>query len=56
MWIEILTNVLFEVLQHVGIIPGVKTDIEIECEQLKNIVTALTGIKNNLIDFRNLVK
>ena len=25
-WIETLTNVLFEVLQHVGIIPGAKTE------------------------------
>ena len=40
-WIEMLTNVLFEVLQHVGIISGPKSDQQVECEQLSNIVSAL---------------
>jgi hypothetical protein len=48
--------VLFEVLQHVGIIPGPKSEAAQESEDLKNVALALQGIKNNLIDFMNLVK
>jgi cobalamin biosynthesis Co2+ chelatase CbiK len=55
-WIEALTNILFEALQYVGIIPGSTTEqIKAEVEDLKSMAVALQGIKNNLIDFRNLV-
>jgi len=43
-------------VQHVGIIPGKKTEAEQEAQELRNVALALQGIKNNLIDFRNLVK
>ena len=54
-WVETLTNVLFEVLQHVGIIPSPKLEKEKqeEVEELRNVAIAFEGIRNNLIDFRN---
>ena len=56
-WIETLTNILFEVLQFVGIIPNEAQEAQMrEIEELKSVSQALEGIKNNLIDFRNLVK
>ena len=54
--IEILTNLLFEALQQVNIIPNMLAqDLKQEAEELKNVAAAFEGIKNNLIDFKNLV-
>ena len=54
---ETLTNVLFEALQIVNIIPNQQVqELLIEIEELKSVVKAFNNIKNNLIDFKNLVK
>jgi hypothetical protein len=54
-WVETLTNILFEVLQFVGIIPSDKTEKLEKLEELKSVAEAFEGIRNNLIDFRNLI-
>jgi hypothetical protein len=43
------------VLQFAKIIPNNKSDKREEIDELKNIALALEGIRNNLIDFRNLI-
>ena len=54
--IEIMTNLLFEALQQVNIIPNMLAQaLKQEAEELKNVASAFEGIKNNLIDFKNLV-
>ena len=54
--IETFTNLLFEALQFVNIIPNVLvSDMRTEMEELKKVADAFNGIKNNLIDFKNLV-
>ena len=54
---ETLTNVLFEALQIVNIIPNQQVqELLIEIEELKSVVKVFNNIKNNLIDFKNLVK
>lgn len=37
-WVETLTNVLFEVLQHVGIIPSDHSEKAEKLEELTNVV------------------
>lgn len=54
-WIESLTNILFEVLQFVGIIPSDRNEKIEKLEELKSVAEAFEGIRNNLIDFRNLI-
>jgi hypothetical protein len=54
--LETFTNLLFEALQFVNIIPNVLVqDMKSEMEELKKVAEAFNGIKNNLIDFKNLV-
>ena len=54
--IEILTSILFEAIQFAGILPNIMLeDLAVEAKELRNIAAAFEGIKNNLIDFRNLV-
>ena len=54
--IEILTNVLFEAVQFAGILPNMMLEeLAVEAKELRNIASAFEGIKNNHIDFRNLV-
>jgi hypothetical protein len=51
-----MTNLLFEALQFVNIIPNVLvSDMKSEIDELKKVGEAFNGIKNNLIDFKNLV-
>jgi hypothetical protein len=53
---EILTNILYETLQFVNIIPNQSiNDLNVEIEELKSVISAFENIKNNLIDFKNLV-
>jgi len=40
----------------VGIIPNGRLDRKEEINELKNIAQAFEGIRNNLIDFRNVIK
>jgi len=55
--IEIFTNMLFEALQFVNIIPNMLIEeLKQEAEELKNVAGAFEGIKNNLIDFKMLVR
>lgn len=54
--IETFTNLLFEALQFVNIIPNVLVgDMRSEIDELRKVSDAFNGIKNNLIDFKNLV-
>ena len=54
--IETFTNLLFEALQFVNIIPNVLvSDMKSEIEELRKVSEAFNGIKNNLIDFKMLV-
>jgi hypothetical protein len=54
--LETFTNLLFEALQFVNIIPNVLVqDMKTEMEELRKVAEAFNGIKNNLIDFKNLV-
>lgn len=54
--LETFTNLLFEALQFVNIIPNVLVqDMKSEMEELRRVSDAFNGIKNNLIDFKNLV-
>jgi hypothetical protein len=56
MVIETFTNLLFEALQFVNIIPNVLvSDMKGEIDELRKVAEAFNGIKNNLIDFKNLV-
>ena len=54
--VDSFTNMLFEALQFVNIIPNVLVnDMKAEVEELKKVAGAFNGIKNNLIDFKHLV-
>ena len=54
--LEVFTNILFEALQFVNIIPNTQiNDLHNEIEELKSVVSAFNNIKNNLIDFKNIV-
>ena len=54
--LETFTNLLFEALQFVNIIPNVLVqDLKGEMDDLRRVADAFNGIKNNLIDFKNLV-
>ena len=54
--LETFTNLLFEALQFVQIIPSVMVqDMRSEMEELKKVAEAFNTIKNNLIDFKNIV-
>ena len=54
--LETFTNLLFEALQFVNIIPNVLVqDMKTEMEELKKVAEAFNSIKNNLIDFKNIV-
>lgn len=54
--IETFTNLLFEALQFVNIIPNVLvSDMKAEIDELRKVCDAFNGIKNNLIDFKMLV-
>ena len=54
--LETFTNLLFEALQFVGIIPSVMVqEMTQEMEELRKVVDAFNTIKNNLIDFKNIV-
>ena len=54
--LDVFTNVLFEALQFVNIIPTDHiNDLNQEIEELKSVVKAFNNIKNNIIDFKNLV-
>ena len=54
--LDTMTNLLFEALQFINIIPNVLTqDIQNEIEELKKVAEAFDQIKNNLIDFKNLI-
>jgi hypothetical protein len=54
--IETFTNMLFEALQFVNIIPNVLIgDMQNEMEELRKVAEAFNHIKNNLIDFKNIV-
>jgi hypothetical protein len=54
--LEVFTNILFEALQFVNIIPNAQiNELNNEIEELKSVVSAFNNIKNNLIDFKNLV-
>lgn len=54
--LETFTNLLFEALQFVQIIPSVMVqDMRAEMEELKKVAEAFNTIKNNLIDFKNIV-
>lgn len=47
---------LFEAVQFAGILPNMMLEeLAVEAKELRNIASAFEGIKNNLIDFRNLV-
>lgn len=55
--IEIFTNLLFEALQFVNILPNMLVEeLKQEADELKNVAGAFESIKNNLIDFKNLVR
>ena len=55
--IEIFTNLLFEALQFVNILPNMLVqELRQEADELKNVASAFENIKNNLIDFKNLVR
>ena len=55
--IETLTSVLFEAVQFAGILPNIMLEeLTSEVKELRNIASAFEGIKNNLIDFRNLIR
>lgn len=54
--LETFTNLLFEALQFVQIIPSVAMqDMSTEMDELRKVAEAFNSIKNNLIDFKNLV-
>jgi cobalamin biosynthesis Co2+ chelatase CbiK len=54
--LESFTNILFEALQAVNIIPGKEQNELIEeIDDLFSVVEAFNSIKNNLIDFKNNV-
>ena len=54
--IGILTNILYEALQFVNIIPNQTiSELSLEIDELKQVIKAFENIKNNLIDFKNLV-
>lgn len=54
--LETFTNILFEALQFVQIIPSVMVqEMRAEMEELKKVAEAFNTIKNNLIDFKNIV-
>jgi hypothetical protein len=54
--IEVFTNLLFEALQFVNIIPNVMvSDMNNEVEELKRMSDGYNSVKNNLIDFKNMV-
>ena len=54
--IENFTNILFEALQTMGIIPNQQvTELRSEIEELSSVVEAFDAIKNNLIDFKMLI-
>lgn len=54
--LETFTNLLFEALQFVQIIPSVAMqDMATEMDELRKVAEAFNSIKNNLIDFKNLV-
>ncbi len=54
--LETFTNLLFEALQFVQIIPSVMVqDMRSEMEELRKVAEAFNTIKNNLIDFKNIV-
>jgi len=54
--LETFTNLLFEALQFVQIIPSVIVqEMRTEIEELKKVAEAFNTIKNNLIDFKNIV-
>ena len=54
--LETFTNILFEALQFVQIIPSVVVeDMKQEMDELKKVAEAFNTIKNNLIDFKNIV-
>lgn len=49
---DVFTNILIEALQFVGLIPY---PVESEIEEVTKAVDTYNEIKNNLIDFKNLV-
>lgn len=54
--LEVFTNILFEALQFINIIPNQAiTELSNEITELKSVIEAFNNIKNNLIDFKNLV-
>ena len=54
--LEVFTIILFEALQFVNIIPNPQiNELNNEIDELKAVVQAFNNIKNNLIDFKNLV-
>ena len=54
--IETFTNLLFEALQFVNIIPNVLvSDLNTEMDELKRMADGYNAVKNNLIDFKNMV-
>jgi hypothetical protein len=54
--LDVFTNVLYEVLQVIGIIPNaVVLDTEKRIRDLSEEVERFDSIKINLIDFKNLV-
>jgi len=54
--VETFTNLLFEALQFVNIIPNVLVqDMTSEMDELKKMSDGYNTVKNNLIDFKNMV-
>lgn len=54
--IQVLTSILFEALQLMNIIPNqTMTEMETEVDELRQVIAAFNNIKNNLIDYKNIV-
>lgn len=54
--VEIFTNILFEALQFVNIIPNVAVhDLMNEIDEMRKGSDGYNQVKNNLIDFKNMV-
>lgn len=54
--LETLTNILFEALQLLSILPNGETaQLQNEAQDLRQVAQAFENIKNNLIDFKNNV-
>ena len=54
--LQVLTSILFEAMQLMNIIPNqTLTELETEVDELRQVISAFNNIKNNLIDYKNIV-